>query len=260
MAPAAPWLRPPTMTRPILFASDLHLSDGDPKTVEAFLAFLHGPARHATALYLLGDLFEYWAGDDDDDALTQEIAGELKQLADHGVAIYLMHGNRDFLLGKDYAHRAGATLLPDPTVIDAYGRPLLLSHGDQLCTDDAPYQQFRQMVRQPAWQAAFLARPLAERKAEIARIRAASEAAKQVKTSEIMDVNSYAVGRLLASYPGAHLVHGHTHRPAHHQHEVQHALRQRWVLPDWYAGVGGYLEAGENGLTYRGINQEAAWG
>ncbi|GAB3243991.1 UDP-2,3-diacylglucosamine diphosphatase [Chitinimonas naiadis] len=248
------------MPKPLLFASDLHLSDSDPATVQAFLAFLQGPVREAGALYLLGDIFEYWAGDDDDDALNLDVAAALKSTAERGIDIFLMHGNRDFLLGDAYAARAGARLLPDPTLIDAFGRPLLLSHGDVLCTDDAAYQQFRITVRQPAWQAAFLANPLAARKAEIARIRAASEMAKQGKASEIMDVNTYAVSRLLAQYPGAHLIHGHTHRPQRHEHEVRHALRQRWVLPDWYGGKGGYLQADENGLRYVGINQEAAWG
>ncbi|WP_269533059.1 UDP-2,3-diacylglucosamine diphosphatase [Chitinimonas sp. BJYL2] len=245
--------------KPVLFASDLHLSDSDPETVTAFLAFLAGPARQASQLYLLGDVFEYWAGDDDDDPLNTRIAAALHALASQGTAVSLMHGNRDFLLGHDYARRCGATLLDDPVLIELAGRPLLLSHGDALCTDDLPYQQFRQMVRQPAWQAAFLGQPLAARKAEIARIRAASEAAKQAKAIEIMDVNATAVVTLLAQYPGAHLIHGHTHRPASHRHEVQHGLRQRWVLPDWYAGKGGYLAADERGLTFHGINQDAAW-
>lgn len=248
------------MTQPILFASDLHLSDADPATVEAFVAFLRGPVREASALYLLGDIFEYWAGDDDDDPLNTRMAAEIKIAADAGVAIYLMHGNRDFLLGQRFADAAGATLLPDPQRIGAFGQSLLLSHGDALCTDDAPYQQFRAMVRQPAWQAMFLGRTLAERKAEIARVRMASEAAKREKAAEIMDVNTIAVGKLLAEHPGHHLIHGHTHRPARHLHEVQHALRQRWVLPDWYGGKGGYLKADEQGLTFVGVNQEAIWG
>lgn len=245
--------------RPLLFASDLHLCDADPATVASFLAFLSGPARDAAALYLLGDVFEYWAGDDDDDALPRRIAAALSELEASGVPVYLLHGNRDFLLGQDFAARAGLTLLPDPTPIDAYGRLLLLSHGDQLCTDDKPYQAFRRTVRDPAWQAAFLARPLAERRAEIARIRQASEAAKREKPVEIMDVNQEAVGRLLADHPGHHLVHGHTHRPARHQHEVQHALRQRWVLPDWYSGAGGYLVAGPDGLYLVAVRQDAPW-
>ncbi|QNM95843.1 UDP-2,3-diacylglucosamine diphosphatase [Chitinimonas koreensis] len=248
------------MTRPLLFASDLHLSDSDPATRAAFAEFLHGPARQAAALYLLGDIFEYWAGDDDDDPFNAGVAAELRALAEAGTAVHLMHGNRDFLLGPAFAAAAGATLLADPTLVEIGGRRLLLSHGDALCTDDAAYQQFRATVRQPAWQAAFLARPLGERRAEIARIRAASEMAKREKALDIMDVNPYAVTTLLAQYPGAHLIHGHTHRPAMHHHEVQHGRRERWVLPDWYGGTGGYLEADQDGLRFVGINQDAAWG
>ncbi|MFC4159671.1 UDP-2,3-diacylglucosamine diphosphatase [Chitinimonas lacunae] len=245
--------------RPLLFASDLHLCDADPDTVESFLAFLAGPARHAAALYLLGDVFEYWAGDDDDDPLPQRIAAALAELRAQGVPVYLQHGNRDFLLGQTFAEQAGLTLLPDPYPIEAHGRLLLLSHGDLLCTDDTAYQSFRRTVREPAWQAAFLARPLSERRAEIARIRQASEAAKRDKPVEIMDVNREAVSRLLAAYPGHHLVHGHTHRPARHSHEVQHALRQRWVLPDWHRGAGGYLVAEPDGLYLVAVRQDAAW-
>lgn len=247
------------MPKPILFASDLHLSDADPATTAAFIAFLRGPARQASALYLLGDIFEYWLGDDDDEALNAQIAAELSACAADGCAIYCLHGNRDFLLGPAYAQQAGAQLLDDPHTLDAFGLHLLLSHGDALCTDDTAYQQFRSLVRQPAWQAQFLARPLAERKAEAARIRAASEAAKQGKSAQIMDVNAVAVSKLLAAHPGTHLIHGHTHRPARHQHEVQHALRQRWVLPDWYAGQGGYLRLNEQGLNFVGINADATW-
>jgi UDP-2,3-diacylglucosamine hydrolase len=248
------------MQKPILFASDLHLTDADPATAEAFITFLRGPARNAGALYLLGDIFEYWAGDDDDDRFNIDIANELQAVSEAGVPVYLMHGNRDFLLGETFAAAAGARLLEDPYQLDAFNRRLVLSHGDALCTDDAAYQQFRATVRQPAWQAMFLGRSLAERRAEIARVRAASEAAKQVKAMEIMDVNPIAVATLLAQYPGAHLIHGHTHRPARHVHEVQHAQRQRWVIPDWHAGCGGYLQLEENGLKFVGVNQDAAWG
>lgn len=247
------------MSAPILFASDLHLSDADPATTAAFLDFLAGPARKAAALYLLGDIFEYWIGDDDDDALNARIATALRALADGGTRVFLMHGNRDFLLGHAFAARAGATLLDDPHPVEAFDRRLLLSHGDALCSDDSSYQQFRAMVRQPAWQAAFLARPLAERKAEAARIRAASETAKQGKAMTIMDANPDAVAQLLARHPACDLIHGHTHRPALHRHEVQDSARQRWVLPDWYAGRGGYLRADEQGLHFVGINTDAVW-
>ncbi|MGQ5523930.1 UDP-2,3-diacylglucosamine diphosphatase [Chitinimonas sp. PSY-7] len=247
------------MPQPILFASDLHLSDADPATTAAFIEFLQKPAREASALYLLGDIFEYWVGDDDNDALNWRIAAELRVLSDQGTAVFLMHGNRDFLLGQQFATAAGATLLNDPHLLDAFGRKLVLSHGDVLCTDDTAYQQFRTTVRQPAWQAAFLARPLAERKAEVERIRAASEIAKKQKAAEIMDVNLQAVATLFAKHAGADLIHGHTHRPAQHQHELAEDVRERWVLPDWYAGKGGYLKLAEAGLSFVGINTEVTW-
>ncbi|MBV8658996.1 MAG: UDP-2,3-diacylglucosamine diphosphatase [Burkholderiales bacterium] len=247
------------MSRPLLFASDVHLSVSDPATVEAFVRFVKDIAPQSEALYILGDLFEYWVGDDDEDPLSQEIAAVLAALADQGVHVYLMHGNRDFLIGERFAHAASAQLLTDPYMISAFGQPILLSHGDALCTDDVAYQQFRHMVRTPAWQQAFLARPLADRRAEVARIRAMSEAAKQVKSMDIMDVNQDAVTALLEGWDGANLVHGHTHRPAKHHHTVAGSERIRWVLPDWYAGRGGYLKIDENGPELLGINQDAAW-
>lgn len=236
------------MNKPTLFASDIHLSDAEPATAQRFAAFLRGPVRDAQALYLLGDIFEYWAGDDDDDAFVADIRHELAAVSAAGVALYLMHGNRDFLIGARFVAQTGATLLGDPVLKEIEGRRLLLSHGDALCTDDVKYQAFRSMVRDPDWQARFVARPLADRKAEIAHIRAASIQAKQEKTMEIMDVNAFAVVSLLAAYPGAHLIHGHTHRPGRHAHEVQHGLRQRWVLPDWSAERGGYLQVDAAGL------------
>lgn len=247
------------MNRPYLFASDLHLSESDPQTVDAFLTFLRDTAIHAHSLYLLGDIFEYWAGDDDTDPLNARIAAALAAVSQGGTAVFLMHGNRDFLMGEAFATQAGGVIINDPTLIEAWGRRFVLSHGDLLCTDDVAYQQFRATVRQPAWQAAFLGQPLANRQAEITRIRQASQAAKRSKSSEIMDVNQAAVSKLLAQHAGAHLIHGHTHRPAQHTHEVQHGLRQRWVLPDWYAGKGGYLHLDENGPYFVGINQDAAW-
>lgn len=236
------------MNKPTLFASDIHLSDAEPLTVQCFVAFLRGPAREAAALYLLGDIFEYWAGDDDNDPLALDIQAELAALSAAGVALYFMHGNRDFLIGSQFAGRACGTLLPDPTLIEVGGLRLILSHGDALCTDDVKYQAFRTMVRDADWQASFMARPLADRKAEIALIRTASAQAKREKSMEIMDVNPFAVAGLLAGFPGAHLIHGHTHRPGQHSHEVQHALRQRWVLPDWHAQRGGYLLLDDAGL------------
>lgn len=237
------------MTRPLLFASDIHLSDADPATLASFVGFLRGPARTAQALYLLGDIFEYWAGDDDDDPLLAAIANELAALAEQGTAIFIQHGNRDFLLGPAFAARAQATLIADPYPLADFDQRFLLSHGDALCTDDLAYQAFRRTVREPAWQAAFLAQPLAARKAEIAKLRAASRDAVREKASAIMDVNDFAVATLLAKHPGSHLIHGHTHRPAMHTHEVQHGIRRRWVLPDWQHGKGGFLCCSADGIV-----------
>lgn len=250
---------PPGMTAPVLLASDIHLSEDDGDTVAAFLHFLQEVAPQAHALYLLGDLFEYWAGDDDDSPLIQQVSTAFQALARTGVAVYLMHGNRDFLMGSTFAHRSGATLLPEPYFLHLAGRQFLLCHGDTLCTDDKAYQQFRALVRQPDWQAQFLARPLAERLAEIAQMRRASQQANREKSSAIMDVNPLTVSTLLASHPGTHLIHGHTHRPGQHPHEVQHGLRCRWVLPDWYRGKGGYAVLDTQGLRLETYPPVGPW-
>jgi UDP-2,3-diacylglucosamine hydrolase len=184
----------------------------------------------------LGDLFEYWAGDDDlDEPLHRHVADGLRGLAERGVRIYLMHGNRDLLMGEALARACGAELLPDPTLVDLYSQPTLLSHGDALCTDDAEYQAFRIQVRNPAWQAQFLAQPLAQRKAFIEQVRAQSEANKQQKTLEIMDVNADAVAALLRTHGYPRLIHGHTHRPARHVLPLDDRVCERWVLSDWGA-------------------------
>lgn len=232
-----------------LFISDLHLCDERPATVRAFVAFVRGPARGADALYILGDLFEYWAGDDDDTPLGRLVAAELDALSDAGTAVFFVAGNRDFLLAERFARAAGITLLPDPTVIDLDGRRLLLSHGDALCTDDVGYQRFRTQVRDPAWQRGFLEQPLAERKRFIEDVRRRSIAAKADKAVEIMDVNPAAVTALLRSHGLPTLIHGHTHRPARHEHVVDGRTCERWVLADWedearyLACDGGTLEA-----------------
>lgn len=230
-----------------LFVSDLHLAEAHPGITRLLLGFLRGPARNADSLYILGDLFEYWAGDDDlDEPLNRDVAAALRKLADLGVTTCFMAGNRDFLIGDDFARRSGLTLLPDPTLIDLDGTPTLLMHGDTLCTDDAAYQQFRDTVRAPAYIAQFLAQPLAARKAQIAAIRNRSEAAKQAKTSDIMDVNHEAVTAAFGRYGAAQLIHGHTHRPADHLHDINGTPRSRIVLSDWRDDRGEYLhcEAG----------------
>lgn len=217
-----------------LFISDLHLSADHPHSVAAFDRFIATLAPQAEALYILGDLFEYWAGDDHrHDPFHARIIAALHGLAAHGVRIYLMHGNRDLLMGDELAQAAGATLLTDPTRLDLYGTPTLLSHGDQLCTDDVEYQQYRAQVHNAEVQKNFLAQPLAARKTHIEELRRQSAAAKQDKDSEIMDVNDDAVAALLREYRYPRLIHGHTHRPNRHEHTVDGHLCERWVLSDW---------------------------
>lgn len=217
-----------------LFISDLHLSEEHPHSTELFLNFLVHTAADAEALYILGDLFEAWAGDDDlDDPYHQRITGALRKLSDAGTRIYLMHGNRDLLMNKALEAACGATLLRDPATISLYGRPVLLSHGDILCTDDAAYQAYRKQVHDPAWQRQFLGQPLAARKAFIAQLRARSQEEKQAKRSSIMDVNAEAVANLLREHHYPNLIHGHTHRMGHHVLYIDGHKCERWVLGDW---------------------------
>ena len=228
-----------------VFVSDVHLSAEHPATTAAFLRFIDDEVAGRTErLYLLGDLFEYWAGDDtiDDasadlpaDALALRIVAALRALSDSGIALAFMAGNRDFLIGDAFAKAAGLTLLADPHRLHLAGADLLLSHGDALCVDDVEYQNFRAMVRDPSWQRAFLTKPLSERRAVIAGVRVKSEEAKREKAAAIMDVNDDAVCALLAAHPDAMLIHGHTHRPAHHVHSFPNEFRERWVLTDWDA-------------------------
>ncbi len=217
-----------------LFISDLHLSADQPHIMAAFRRLVTELAPQAEALYILGDLFEYWAGDDDlSDPFHQEVAGALRGLAQHATRVFLLHGNRDLLMGEELAHACQATLLQDPALIDLYGTPTLLSHGDILCTDDAEYQRYRAEVHDANFQQQFLARPLAERKAWIAQLRARSISQKQVKDSAIMDVSADAVAALLRQYGYPRLIHGHTHRPGHHEHLIDGHTCERWVLGDW---------------------------
>lgn len=217
-----------------LFISDLHLSEEHPEILRAFEALLARPARGVDALYILGDLFEYWAGDDDDTALSERVAQALRAVADDGIRIHFLAGNRDFLIGEAFAARAGFSLLAEPTEIELGGRRVLLCHGDTLCTDDAAYQAYRAMVRDPAWQRVFLGRPLSERRAIINDLRQKSAAAKREKSMEIMDVNTGAAESLLRAHGHPTLIHGHTHRPARHVHHVDGHDCIRWVLPDWH--------------------------
>lgn len=218
----------------IHFISDLHLCADRPALTAVFERYLAGPARAAARLYILGDLFEYWAVDDDlDDPLNTHVAGLLADLAESGCQVFFMPGNRDFLIGADFAARARLQLLAEPARIELGNEAVLLCHGDSLCTDDLAYQAFRSQVRNPAWQAQFLGQPLAVRKQVIAGVRMKSEEAKSEKAAAIMDVNAEAVIALLREHGVHQLIHGHTHRPADHQVDVDGSPGQRRVLADW---------------------------
>jgi UDP-2,3-diacylglucosamine hydrolase len=218
-----------------LFISDLHLSADQPHSMLAFQHFIANIAPHAEALYILGDLFEFWAGDDDlHDPFHNQVVRALSDLAEGNTKVYLLHGNRDLLMGIELAQACKATLLDDPAQLDLYGTPTLLSHGDTLCTDDIEYQNFRTQVRDETFQKNFLAQPLAARKAHIEQLRQRSTLAKQHKDSVIMDVNDDAVTALLRTYHYPRLIHGHTHRPNRHEHNVDGRNCERWVLGDWY--------------------------
>ena len=236
-----------------LFISDLHLCASRPAITAAFVDFLQHTASKVKALYILGDLFEYWAGDDDiDDAFHQQIISGFKKLSDAGVKVFLMHGNRDFLIADGFCRMAGITLLEDPTLIDLHGKKALLSHGDDLCVDDVAYQQFRTQVRDKKWQHEFLSQPLQVRKKQIEAIRARSEQEKTQKSLEIMDVNAEAVNALLRAYQPDLLIHGHTHRPDRHTIELDGKLITRWVLGDWYE-QGSYLACDKHGCRNMGL-------
>ncbi len=218
-----------------LFISDLHLANAFPQTTALFFHFLHKMAPQAEALYILGDLFEYWLGDDmlDHDPMSQDVALAIGALAQRGVKVFFMAGNRDFLVGERFARQAGFEILPDPTLIHLYGQRVLLMHGDTLCTDDLDYQRFREEVRQPGWRHAFLAQSYRVREAMVMGLRKQSEQAKAAKLVEIMDVNGDTVASVLQQHAYPALIHGHTHRPARHIHRIQGQVCTRWVLPDW---------------------------
>jgi UDP-2,3-diacylglucosamine hydrolase len=217
-----------------LFASDLHLDSEAPWAIDAFLKFLGGPARSAEALYLLGDLFEVWVGDDDDNADYACAAQGLNELTASGVAVYAIHGNRDFLLGERFERRTGVKLLPDPVLVELHGVATLLSHGDVFCTEDTSYQQLRSIVRQPSWQRRFLTLPLDSRRSLASAARAGSKAHTGRTIPTIMDVNPDAVTRAFRATGARRLIHGHTHRPAIHPGVVDGVSAERVVLAPWY--------------------------
>ncbi|MGN2253719.1 UDP-2,3-diacylglucosamine diphosphatase [Frateuria sp. GZRe12] len=218
-----------------LFIADLHLDDSRPHITDLFERYLAGDeVRQADALYILGDLVEAWIGDDDDAELPARIAGATRAVRDSGKPVYFMPGNRDFLLGRYYADRAGLTLLEDGVVHDLYGRPTLLMHGDTLCTDDVAYQAVRRQVRTPEWKANILAMPLEARRAFAAKARADSRAHTGTTMESIMDVNADAVAQAMRGAAVTRLIHGHTHRPAIHEFSLDGQNAQRIVLGDWY--------------------------
>ena len=240
-----------------LFASDMHLQESMPATTAAFLHFLQHQAVAARQLYLLGDLFEYWAGDDDiDTPFHRSVVQALRTVSDSGTAIFWIAGNRDFLLGDGFANATGATQLQDGAVIEVAGRVIVLAHGDAQCTDDVDYIAFRQQVRQPQWQADFLAQPLAQRKAMIERMREQSRTAQRDKTMQIMDVNQDAVARLFAGSGALQMIHGHTHRPANHATQIGDAQYLRVVLPDWDCEV---ADATARRGGWLGIRGDGVW-
>lgn len=230
-----------------LFISDLHLHESRPQATRAFFHFLYTQAIHAEALYILGDFFDAWIGDDDDSELVQDIASGLHKLSELGVAIYFMHGNRDFLLGESYASKAGMTIINDGTVINLYGTPTLLMHGDSLCTDDIEYQQFRTMVRNPQWQEQILAQPLAVRRALATQMREKSQSMNSLKAEDIMDVSPAEVVTQMKAASVTRLIHGHTHRPARHQMIIDGEAAERIVLGDWHDS-GWCIKADENSV------------
>jgi UDP-2,3-diacylglucosamine hydrolase len=225
-----------------LFVSDLHLSEERPQANERFIAFVEDTASRAAALYVLGDLFEYWIGDDDlGEPFNAVMAGFFAALVRAGVPVFLMHGNRDFLMGERLCRATGAQLLADPAVVDVGGVKTLLMHGDTLCTDDLDYQGWRRTARSAEWQREFLSQPLEARRRTVGALRDKSREVIQAKPAEIMDVSDEAVRDAFRRHDVTRLIHGHTHRPGHHQLEVDGRRCERWVLPDWY-GPGGYLE------------------
>lgn len=239
-----------------LFISDLHLRESHPRTADAFFRFLAEHAAHAEQLYLLGDIFEYWAGDDDIEApFHARIIAALRALSDAGVAIFWMAGNRDFLAGAGFARAAGLTLLPEPHVASIGGQRIALVHGDAECTLDTNYMEFRAMVRQSAWQAQFLALPLAQRKQIIAGLREGSREAHTTKADDIMDVTPAAIEAVFAATGADVLIHGHTHRPALHLHLCENKRKPRYVLPDWELDAepprGGWIGVDAHGVITR---------
>jgi UDP-2,3-diacylglucosamine hydrolase len=223
-----------------LFVSDLHLDASAPEGIAQFIAFLDGEARDAAALYILGDLFEVWVGDDDPEPARASVCDALRRYTDSGAPCFILRGNRDFLLGAGFEQRTGCRLLPDPVLLERGSLRVFVSHGDPLCTADHSYQEFRSMVRNPGWQARYLRLPLATRRALAETARRGSKAHTGRQQAQIMDVHPHAVAEAFRISGTTLMIHGHTHRPAVHTMETDAGTARRIVLGDWY-GNGSYL-------------------
>ncbi len=234
------------------FVSDLHLGPQQPHLTALFVRFLNSRAREAKRLFILGDLFEYWLGDDAIHPHYQPVLNALKALSSSGVEVLFMRGNRDFLVGQQFAELTGATLLDDPCVFEVAGEATLLSHGDIFCSDDTTYQQFRALVRSPQWQADFLSKSIEERMQVAEQARNASREATQEKSDAIMDVNLQDVSECMQKHQVSRLIHGHTHRPAQHTLEIDGQRCQRIVLADW--GDHGHLLICDEQCTTETLN------
>ncbi len=241
----------------VLFVSDLHLDAERPAAIDTFVDFIEREGVRSERFFILGDLFEVWVGDDDDDPAMARVIDAIAQLRHYEVPCYIMHGNRDFLLGDAFAQRTGAKILTDYVTVDIYGQALLLTHGDLLCTDDTAYMKLRAMVRDPQWQSNFLARPIEERRQIAASLRERSRTETAMKSGEIMDVNQSAVEETLRSHGVNLLVHGHTHRPGVHRFDIDGTPATRIVLGDWYT-QGTILQWDRHGFKLRTLLDENA--
>ena len=238
------------MPNQTIFLSDIHLCESRPSITDAFVSFLNKVTNKVDALYILGDLFEYWIGDDSNQ--HENVIEALKKLTDRHIQVFLMHGNRDFLIGSAFEKKTGAVLLNDPILVEIFGKKILLCHGDTLCTDDIEYQSFRDKIRSESWKNEFLKKSLSERASIANKFRKESELNKKKKSLEIMDVNLDEVNRTLIqfNYPDF-LIHGHTHRPNQHSINLDGHQIQRIVLGDWYE-QGSYLILNAHGIeTHR---------
>jgi UDP-2,3-diacylglucosamine hydrolase len=239
--------------KPALVLSDLHLSAAHPAPVAAFHALARGPAQHASAVYILGDLFDWWLGDDQlAEPLATAVAASIRSISDRGVPVYFARGNRDFLLGERFEQATGARLLPEQHVVTLGGTPTLLLHGDELCTDDVEYQRYRARIRTPKASRRLLSMPYFVRRLIARYLRRRSADANAMKPESIMDVSESAVADAFRRHDVPRMIHGHTHRPARHVHTVDGSTRERFVLAAW-EDDGHYLEVDEAGIRTRDI-------